>query len=69
MNLWKLLKKEQGYVVKATKFILPNTIISEYSGDVFFKRFFICEKRLFNNGINPQSFFIHFISYYFSQLW
>ena len=59
----EIIEKKQGYVVKTTKLILLNTIISEYSGDVFFKRCFIYKKRWFNNGINPQSGFIHFFSY------
>ena len=31
-------KEGQGYIVKAKSVILPNTIISEYSGDVYFLR-------------------------------
>ena len=33
--------KDQGYIVKAKKDISPNTLISEYSEEVFFKRSFV----------------------------
>ena len=58
----------QGYVVKAENIILPNTIISEYSGDVFLRDTLFIKKNdlameLIHTPISDASLVIILVNY------